>query len=112
MSTDGLMDAVKARRSHYALDANAPVSDARVTELVKETLLHVPSAFNSQTTRAVILFKDEHKKFWATAKSTLAQGMDKETAEKSLGRLDGFAAAYGSVRFSFYTTYFRGLLSK
>lgn len=98
-STSAFFDAVKGRRSIYALEPESPVSDARVQELVRDAMLHVPSSFNSQSTRIVILIKDEHKKYWHMAKSTLAEGMDEETAKKSLGRIDGFEAAYGSILF-------------
>lgn len=98
-STTAFFDAVKGRHSIYALEDSSPISDARIQELVRDTMLNVPSSFNSQSTRVIILLKDQHKKYWEMAKSTLAEGMDEETAKKNLGRIDGFTAAYGSILF-------------
>ena len=96
-SSSAFFDAVKGRRSIYALDSNSPISDARIQELVKDAMLHVPSSFNSQSTRVVVLLKDQHKTFWQMTRSILAQGMDEQTAKQKLARLDGFEAGYGSV---------------
>lgn len=98
-STSAFFDGVKGRRSIYDLNSDSPISDTRIQELVRDAMLHVPSSFNSQSTRVIILLKDQHKKYWEMAKSTLAEGMDAETAKQRLGRLDGFHAAYGSILF-------------
>jgi len=57
-------DAIKARRSIYALTSDSPISASEIEELVKATMLQVPSSFNSQTARVVLLLGAEHKKFW------------------------------------------------
>ena len=36
-------DAVKARRSYYALEAKSPVADAKIIEIINETVKHTPS---------------------------------------------------------------------
>ena len=96
-STPAFFDAVKSRRSIYALESDSPVSDARIEELVRDAMLYVPSSFNSQSTRVILLLKDQHKKYWQMTRSILAEGMDEETAKQKLARLNGFEAAYGSV---------------
>ncbi len=97
-STSAFMDAVKARRSIYALNNISPISDTSIEQLVRDTMLHVPSAFNSQSTRAVLLLNQEHQKFWEMAKEVLgASAADEEAAKKTNGRIDGFKGAYGTV---------------
>ncbi len=63
-------------------------------------MLHVPSAFNSQSTRAVLLLKQEHEKFWEMTKEVLkASAADEEAAKKTESRMDGFKGAYGTVSY-------------
>ena len=64
MSASKVFDAVKSRRSYYQLEASSPISDDAIHAMVKDAVLHVPSSFNSQSTRIVVLLADEHKKLW------------------------------------------------
>ena len=59
MSKD-FLSAIKKRRSIYAISKESPISDERILEIVEETVTHVPSSFNSQSTRVVVLFGDQH----------------------------------------------------
>lgn len=43
---------------------NEGLTEARIEEIVKHIFLHVPSSFNSQSTRAIVLFRKEHDKVW------------------------------------------------
>ncbi|KAI9702213.1 MAG: hypothetical protein M1820_006295 [Bogoriella megaspora] len=97
-STKAFMDAIKSRRSIYALNKKSPISDARIEEILHDTILHSPSAFNSQTTRAVLLLKGEHEKFWdmVIAKGEYS-GWPEEMLNKMRGRWAGFKASYGSI---------------
>ena len=57
-------EAIKERRSIYAISKESPISDERIQEIVEDIVKHVPSAFNSQTTRTVILLGEYHDKLW------------------------------------------------
>ena len=48
-------ETLKYRRSYYHLTNSSPVSDEAIREILEFGLLHVPSAFNSQSTRVVLL---------------------------------------------------------
>ena len=91
------LDAVKDRRTLYKLAKESTISDARIEELVEQAILHVPSSFNSQSTRLVVLLKKDHEKVWDFTRESLAAVLPEEQKEHSLGRLDGFHAAYGTV---------------
>jgi len=94
------MQTVALRRSIYALNATSPISDARILDLTHQTLRGVPSAFNSQTTRLVVLLKAEHVRFWAMARDVFLADVEDAKAKEALGaKMDGYAKAYGSVRF-------------
>lgn len=47
-------DAVKGRRSIYGLSDEKIVSNERVAEIVRDAVKHVPSPFNSQSTRTIV----------------------------------------------------------
>lgn len=92
------MQTVAMRRSVYSLNSNSPISDKRIQDLTYQTLRGVPSAFNSQSTRIVVLVKAEHRKFWDMTKETFLADIEDEEAKKSLGgKLEGYKNAYGSV---------------
>lgn len=95
------IDLVKARRTYYALDNTLPVSQDRVTHVVEELLQAVPSAFNSQTNRVVLLFDYEHRILWDMISSALesdASASEDQRAATSQ-RLAAFNAAAGTVMF-------------
>lgn len=99
MSAKSYLDTVKGRRSVYALEKKSPISDARLEEIVKDTVLHTPSAFNSQTTRVVVLLKDDHDKFWEFVKAAIKAIVPAEQFANSETRLNGFKAGYGTASF-------------
>ena len=55
-------EALANRRSYYDINHDSPVADDEIVRIVHETVKHVPSAYNSQSTRIVLLLGDEHKK--------------------------------------------------
>ncbi|KAL1967337.1 hypothetical protein VTN77DRAFT_3383 [Rasamsonia byssochlamydoides] len=50
-ATDTLIELAKARRTYYKLGKKSPVPDSKIEELVKTATLHMPSSFNTQSTR-------------------------------------------------------------
>lgn len=94
------IDAVQDRRTYYALNKTAPVSDDRIVELVNQTVLSVPSSFNSQSTRVVVLLKAEHEKFWDSVKEVLKPQVPAEAFAATEQKLNGFKAGYGTVSLS------------
>jgi uncharacterized protein len=60
-----VLDAIESRRTIYTISPdNAPVPNSRVLEIVTHVLKHSPSSYNSQTARAVVIFDDQHRKYW------------------------------------------------
>lgn len=103
-------EALSHRRSCYALTPEAPVKDAEIEEIMRFALTHVPSAFNSQSTRIVLLLHEHHDELWKIVKRTL-QAIVPEDAfartEEKIAR--SFAAGYGTVLFFEDTEVVRGL---
>ena len=48
-----LKDALQHRRSYYELTPESPIDDAKIEEIIHFAIRHIPSAFNSQSTRLV-----------------------------------------------------------
>lgn len=88
---------VHTRRSIYPLSNSSPISDERIIEIVRDAILHVPSSFNSQSTRAIVLLKAEHEKLWDVTKECLKPQLPADQFEKTSKKLDGFRAGYGTV---------------
>lgn len=98
MGSKAYLAAVKERRSYYALEASSPISDARIQEIVEETLLHTPSTFNSQSTRMVLLLGSDHVKLWGDiVKPAVKNVMPADYWPSTEEKLTGFEKAYGTV---------------
>lgn len=65
-------DTLKNRRSIYHLGRNVSLSNEELTTLIKEAIKESPTAFNAQSTRAVILFGDAHENFGKSLKKHFA----------------------------------------
>lgn len=98
-ASKAFLDTVRERRSYYALNKESPISDAQLSQILKDTVLHVPSSFNSQSARLVTLLGAEHDKFWEIVKQVLRPSVPEEQFAGTVKKLDGFKAAYGTVCF-------------
>ncbi|KAL8946616.1 MAG: hypothetical protein Q9222_007007 [Ikaeria aurantiellina] len=98
-SSKPFFEAVKDRRTYYALSSESTIPDSRIQEIVKDAVLHVPSAFNSQTSRAVVLLGEEHKKMWDIAIEVYKQSLPEEKFNHANQRFQMFKAGYGTILF-------------
>ena len=95
-----LQKLAEKRRSIYALSNQLPVSNDEIVNLVEHAVLHTPSAFNSQSTRIVLLFGEDHKKLWDITEETLKVIVgDDEKFQGTKDKIAGFRAGAGTVLF-------------
>ena len=95
-----LQKLAEKRRSIYALSNQLPVSNDEIVKLVEHAVLHTPSAFNSQSTRIVLLFGEDHKKLWDITEETLKVIVgDDEKFQGTKDKIAGFRAGAGTVLF-------------
>lgn len=95
-----LKEALEHRRSYYALSSHSPVSDAEIEKIITFAARHVPSAFNSQSTRMVLLLGEHHRRLWDIVKETLRKIVPAKSFPATEKKIDtSFAAGYGSVLF-------------
>ncbi len=93
------LEAVKNRRSVYGISKEKLVSEEKIQELVKELMLHTPSAFNSQSARVVLLFDEQHDKLWDMTSYVLKKIVPEEAFAQTQEKLDGFKGGYGTLLF-------------
>ena len=95
-----LQQLAEKRRSIYALSNQLPVSNDEIVKLVEHAILHTPSAFNSQSTRVIVLFGEEHQKLWQMTEDTLRDIVnDDEKFVSTKQKIDSFKAGAGTILF-------------
>ena len=102
-------DTLKNRRSIYHLGRNVSLSNEELTTLIKEAIKESPTAFNAQSTRAVILFGDAHEKLWEITEEALRPLTPVEAFPNTQNKLAGFKNGYGTVLFFKDTDVVKGL---
>jgi len=89
------------RRTQYAIGKQLPLPEAQVEHLIHQAIRLAPSSFNSQSSRAIILFGAPHERLW--------QGIVKEALRPLVpdakawaatdAKVESFAAGAGTVLF-------------
>ncbi|KAL4804450.1 Nitroreductase-like protein [Aspergillus unguis] len=103
--TDTLVELAKDRRTVYKLGNKSLVPDSKIEKLVNAAILNVPSAFNTQSTRLLVLLHHEHERLWDVAidvfQNLVTTGaIPKETWEKqTLPKLQGLQRGVGTILF-------------
>lgn len=97
--TNAFIEAIKARRSQYSLGKDLPLPVAEVTALIQEAVKLSPSAFNSQSSRAVVLYGAESDTFWSLVTEALRKVVPAEKFADTEKKLQGFAAGAGTILF-------------
>jgi len=93
-------EALENRRSYYRLWDKSPVSDKDIVNMLQTVARHVPSAFNSQSTRMVLLLGDHHRRLWDIVKTKLKKIVPPESIKGTERKIDnGFRSGYGTVLF-------------
>lgn len=58
----------------YQIDNKSTLSEKELLDLIRFAVEYVPSAFNSQTTRVVLLTGEAHQKLWNIVKILCVSG--------------------------------------
>lgn len=105
-----IKQAIENRRTYYAISNESPISDNEIKEIIDFAVLNVPSSFNSQSTRVILLLGESHKKLWNIVKETLRKIVPEEAFVATETKIDSaFAAGYGTVLFYEDMTVVEGL---
>lgn len=96
--TKSFKEALKGRRTFYQIDNKSTLSDKEIRDIIRFAVEHVPSAFNSQTTRVVLLTGKAHEKLWTIVKDTLRKLVPADAFSKTQQKIDGsFSCGYGTI---------------
>jgi len=90
---------VMDRRSIYSISKDIQVSDTKIQEIVELGIKYAPSPYNSQTIRAIILFKEHHEKFWAITTEILRAKVPPERLASTEAKMKAFGQGYGTILF-------------
>lgn len=94
-----LIELLKKRRSQYALGKSLPLAKEAVSNLIQEAIKWSPSSFNSQSSRAVILFDAQSEKLWNITEEALRKIVPTDAFAATKSKIDSFAAGAGTVLF-------------
>ena len=97
--TKDFYTAIKERRSYYGINKEVQVSDEKIKEIVEFAVKHTPSAFNSQSSRLVVLTGSAHDKLWDITTQALRKAVGEGDFSGTQQKMDSFKAGYGSILF-------------
>ncbi|KAK4561344.1 putative nitroreductase [Recurvomyces mirabilis] len=92
-------EAIENRRSIYQLTKKSPIDDKKIKEIAELVVKQVPSSFNSQSSRVVVLLNEHHDKFWQIVTDILKAHVPEDKWEHTGQRLGGFSGGYGTALF-------------
>lgn len=93
------LEATVIRRSTIDTKKESTIPDSRIVEIVKHSILHTPSPFHVQSTRAVVLLHHDHDKLWDMVYEHSSKTAPPELFNSKLSpSLKAFKQAYGTVR--------------
>ena len=94
------LEVLKKRRSIYGFENRSPISDNEIKEILTIVLTNVPSAFNSQSARFVLLLNENHRKLWNITKEVLRGILPESKVKATEEKIDtSFASGYGTILF-------------
>ena len=92
------LSSIHERRSVYSITNTSPIPKNKIVALIEMLLEDVPSAFNCQSARVVVLFEQAHKNFWDIVMRTLRERVPAEKFAPTEAKINSFAAGYGTIQ--------------
>lgn len=93
------LNAVKERRTYYAIGKDVTVSDDTIKEIINDSVKFSPTSFNSQSGRIVLLLNEEHDKLWEITKEALRKIVPEDKFSDTENKINSFKSGYGTVLF-------------
>ncbi|MDO5457376.1 MAG: nitroreductase family protein [Atopococcus tabaci] len=87
------------RRSTYVIGKNTDLSKEEITEALREAAKNVPSSFNSQTTRLILVFDDANERVWKEIHDVQKDVLDGAVWERMSGVIQGAGQGVGTILF-------------
>lgn len=100
MSQSTFLKSMEKRRSIYSLGKQVSLSENELNELIMTAVELSPAAFNSQSSRVLVLRGEEHQQLWNITKNKLKEITTPEVFATTAAKLDNcFASGFGTVLF-------------
>lgn len=90
-------EAVLNRRTTYPINKEVTLSPDAIVSTVEKLTRSVPSAFNSQSARVVVLFGKHHDQVWNIVMETLRKIVPPEKFQPTEEKVNGFANGFGTI---------------
>jgi predicted oxidoreductase (fatty acid repression mutant protein) len=93
--------AIQARRTHYGLSKASTIPDANLKSIIRTAITHVPSPFNVQSGRVVLLLGKESDALWEIVRSGFLKTLagDKAAIKLYDGKITEYKQGYGTILF-------------
>ena len=112
MEQNCFLDAVIKRRSIYNLGNKELISPDDIMQKINTAVKFSPSAFNSQSSRVLVLFGDNYKSFWNIVINNLKKVVPPEKFTATEDKIKSFMQGYGTILFFEDENTIRDLQSK
>lgn len=89
--------AILARRSVYGITEKIGLGKSALIDLVKFALTNTPSAFDSRSARAVLLFGNKHTQLWNIVLDTLRKIVPEDNFASTQRKIQSFKKGYGTI---------------
>jgi predicted oxidoreductase (fatty acid repression mutant protein) len=97
--TNDFLAAIQNRRSVYGISKESGISEQRILEIIQDSVKHAPSAFNSQSGRAILLLGGQHDKLWGLTLEALREIVPGNVFSQTEEKINSFRNGYGTVLF-------------
>lgn len=94
-----MLQMLTKRRTQYSLGKKLPISNSEVDTFIRQSVRLAPSSFNSQSSRAVILFGAQSDKFWSKVAEALRPLVPAADLPATQAKIESFAKGAGTVLF-------------
>lgn len=92
-------DLVQSRRTQYAIGNNTELTKEEIVARIREVAREIPSANNTQTTRLVVLFGDDHTNLWDHILDVQKDVLQGEMWDMMSGVMQGAKNGVGTILF-------------
>lgn len=89
--------ALENRRSIYSIGNKSALPEETILEIVRRAVTAAPSAFNSQSSRVIVLFGKSHETLWNDTKEILRAAVTAGNFSKTEKKIDSFRSGFGTV---------------
>ncbi|KAJ7172143.1 Nitroreductase-like protein [Mycena filopes] len=102
--SDAYLTAISARRSNYAITPKSSVPDEKLQAIVQACVLHSPTSYNQQSSRAVIVTGEANTKLWKLCSESMLKNIEDGVFGFPFWgfkdrKLKAFGGGHGSVLF-------------